>query len=326
MFSSKDIARSFLIHYLPDEISQLIDTDSVNLSKDSYVDSRLRSQFSDLLYHIRLTSGEDAHVYVLFEHKSQPDPQIAWYLLSCMLRIRRQDMKMRQNKRLLPIIPIVVYHGMAEWTAGLNFQELFDVPDELRRFIPGFEYRLCNFHPYHEEPVRGSQQLRIALLLLKTIFRPDILERLPGIFQLIRELPRDLLGFEFLEAVLTYILSATDQIDDGYLSHLVGGVTLNTGDEIMPTLIEKWIEKGMEKGVEKGSQKMARESVAELLEIRFGKRPPQVLTWLNQLTDVPTLKGLLREAATAESIGAFEQFLKAKMQNGDEFRSGKLPV
>ncbi|MGD9974587.1 MAG: Rpn family recombination-promoting nuclease/putative transposase [Desulfatirhabdiaceae bacterium] len=36
MFSSKEIARSFLIHYLPDEISQLIDTDSVNLSKNSY--------------------------------------------------------------------------------------------------------------------------------------------------------------------------------------------------------------------------------------------------------------------------------------------------
>lgn len=70
---------------------------------------------------------------------------------------------------------------------------------------------------------------------------------------------------------------------------------------------------------------MARESVAELLEIRFGKQPPQVMTWLNQLTDVPTLKGLLREAATAESIGAFEQFIKVKMQSGDEFQSRKLP-
>jgi hypothetical protein len=50
MFSSKEIARSFLIHYLPPEFSLLMDSDSVELSKDTYVDSRLRSQFSDLLY------------------------------------------------------------------------------------------------------------------------------------------------------------------------------------------------------------------------------------------------------------------------------------
>ena len=71
MFSSKEIARSFLIHYLPPEFSLLMDSDSVELSKDTYVDSRLRSQFSDLLYNVALTTGEDAHVYVLFEHKSQ---------------------------------------------------------------------------------------------------------------------------------------------------------------------------------------------------------------------------------------------------------------
>jgi hypothetical protein len=61
---------------------------------------------------------------------------------------------------------------------------------------------------------------------------------------------------------------------------------------------------------------MARESVAELLEIRFGNRPPQILTWLNQLTDVPTLKLLHRQAATAQSIGEFEKFLKDKIQSG----------
>jgi len=108
MFSSKEIARSFLIHYLPPEFSLLMDSDSVELSKDTYVDSLLRSQFSDLLYNVALTTGEDAHVYVLFEHKSQPDPLICWYLLSCMVRIWRQDMKMSKNKKLRLIIPVVV--------------------------------------------------------------------------------------------------------------------------------------------------------------------------------------------------------------------------
>jgi predicted transposase/invertase (TIGR01784 family) len=87
VFSFRETARSFLIHYLPPEIGLLLDSDSVELSKDTYIDSRLRSQFYDLLYNVTLTTGEDAHIYVLFEHKSQPDSLISWYLLFCMVRI-----------------------------------------------------------------------------------------------------------------------------------------------------------------------------------------------------------------------------------------------
>jgi predicted transposase/invertase (TIGR01784 family) len=323
VFSFRETARSFLIHYLPPEISLLLDSDSVELSKDTYIDSRLRSQFSDLLYNVTLTTGEDAHIYVLFEHKSQPDSLISWYLLSCMVRIWRQDMKMSKNKKLRAIIPIVLYHGKEEWTAGLNFQDLFEIPVEMKRFIPGFEYRFCNFQRYHDEPVMGGHRLRIALLLLKTIFRPDIKELLPTIFELIWELPCDQSGFEFLEAVLTYITSATNLVDEAYLGRLFERRMQNTGGEIMPTLVEKWIEKWRVEGMEKGSQRTARESVTELLEIRFGNRPPQILTWLNQLTDVPTLKGLLRQAATAHSIGEFEKFLESTVHGGSD-RSSEI--
>jgi hypothetical protein len=35
---------------------------------------------------VTLTTGDAAGIYVLFEHKSQLDPFISWYLLSCMAR------------------------------------------------------------------------------------------------------------------------------------------------------------------------------------------------------------------------------------------------
>jgi hypothetical protein len=135
------------------------------------------------------------------------------------------------------------------------------------------------------------------------------------------------MGIALWEAVLTYITSATNLVDEAYLGRLFEGRMQSTGGEIMPTLVEKWIEKwrdeGMEKWMEKGSQRTARESVTELLEIRFGNRPPQILTWLNQLTDVPTLKGLLRQAATAHSIGEFEKFLESTVHGGSD-RSSEI--
>lgn len=42
--------------------------------------------------------------------------------------------------------------------------------------------------------------------------------------------------FEFLEAILTYLSSATDQVDEVYLGKLVEDTTLNSGGKIMQTL------------------------------------------------------------------------------------------
>ena len=190
------------------------------------------------------------------------------------------------------------------------------MPDVFNRFIPGFEYCFCNFQPNSEEPVRGNTQLRVALLLLKTIFRPDVMAQLPVIFGLIRDVPQDEFFWEYLESILTYISSATEQVDESYMVHLIDDVALNTGGEVMPTLYDKWVNKGIERGIEKGSQKATRESVVELLEIRFGNRPPRIMTWLDQLTDVPTLKQLHRQAATAQSLNEFEMFLETKIQSG----------
>jgi hypothetical protein len=182
----------------------------------------------------------------------------------------------------------------------------------LKRFIPDFEYCLCNLQPPTDVPEKGSLQLRIALMLLKTIFRPDIQEHLPVIFKLIRELPINQAGYEFLEAVLTYISSATDKVDEDCLSQLVEDAVTCTGGEMMPTLIEKWMKKGQEQGI----KKYARESVVELLEIRFGNKPPQILTWLDQVSDVSTLKGFLMRAATVESMREFELFLETAVKSG----------
>ena len=155
---------------------------------------------------------------------------------------------MSKNKKLRAIIPIVLYHGKEEWTAGLNFQDLFEIPVEMKRFIPGFEYRFCNFQHYHDEPVMGGQRLRIALLLLKTIFRPDIKELLPAIFELIWKLPCDQSGFEFLEAVLTYITSATNLV-----MKRIWGICLRGECRVQEVnLCQRWLRNGLINGGMRG--------------------------------------------------------------------------
>ncbi len=63
------------------------------------------------------------------------------------------------------------------------------------------------------------------------------------------------------------------------------------------------------KGIQKGLQQKAREDVIEVLEIRFGSIPSLMIEGITQENDPETLKRLLRQAVTVDSIETFQQYL-----------------
>lgn len=203
ILSRKDEARDFMLHYLPEEVVGLLEADSLELAKDSFVDKELQERFSDLLYRVKLRSGRGAYVYVLFEHKSGSEPLIALHLLRYMVKIWEQWRKQGEVGPLPPIIPWVVYHGRAQWRPALDLRSLFAPAGALSAFLPDFRYLLCDLSAYSDEAIRGMVTLRVALLVLKYIFRKDLEDRLPGILGLLRELTARRSGLEYLETVLT---------------------------------------------------------------------------------------------------------------------------
>src|SRR5215813_2862601 len=87
LLARPETATDFLVNYLPPEIVALLDLSVPELAKDSFIDEELRQHFSDLLYRVKLRSGDDAFVYILFEHKSTPDGWTAFQLLRYEVRI-----------------------------------------------------------------------------------------------------------------------------------------------------------------------------------------------------------------------------------------------
>jgi hypothetical protein len=76
---------------------------------------------------------------------------------------------------------------------------------------------------------------------------------------------------------------------------------------------EGW-EKGQEEGREEGVQAGVRQSIVGVLQARFGVVPTTAAGRLEQVEDLERLQALLREAATAESLAAFE----GALANGEE--------
>ena len=313
-------ARDFLRHYLPPGVAEVLDLDSAEVVKDSFVDEDLREHFSDLLYAVHLSgarfargagitpvSREDALVYVLFEHKSHPDPHVALQLLRYMVRIweqlRRQDLPLR------PILPLVVYHGQAEWKVSRSFQALVQVPDVLAPFTPEYVYWLCDLSQMRDEDLRGAVLLRVALWVLKSIFRADLRQRLPALQRLLVELARQETGINYLRTVLTYLMKTTERDRISRLDYraLLAGVPGAEG--VMPTVADEWIEEGKQQGLERGIVRGHQKAVVQVLAARFESVPADLVEAVSRIQGVSDLVLLLQAAATTRSLAEFAQSL-----------------
>ncbi|GAG95701.1 unnamed protein product, partial [marine sediment metagenome] len=86
VFSQKDNARDLVLSSLPDRIIRVLDLDSIEVSRESFVDRKLASNQSDILIKTRLRKSP-VMIYILVEHKSHPYRWTVFQLLKYMVRI-----------------------------------------------------------------------------------------------------------------------------------------------------------------------------------------------------------------------------------------------
>src|SRR6056297_4274388 len=87
VYSNKENARSLLAEKLPDKVLKLVDLNTLEISKDSFIEKELADYYSDMLYRVNLTDGSQGFIYVLFEHKSYYDKFVHLQLLEYKLVI-----------------------------------------------------------------------------------------------------------------------------------------------------------------------------------------------------------------------------------------------
>jgi len=134
----------------------VLNLETLELSKDSFVDEALQEHYSDLLYRLACKDGHPAYVYVLLEHKSYSDRWTGFQLLRYMVRIWEQEHKQGSLEDLPPIISLVLYHGEFACSAAEDFRALVAAPDALRLFVPDFRYRVCDLSRGEVQRIKGQ--------------------------------------------------------------------------------------------------------------------------------------------------------------------------
>jgi predicted transposase/invertase (TIGR01784 family) len=308
VWSRSEVAWDFLSHYLPAAVVDRFTPSAVSLSKDSFIDERFREHFSDLLYRVELREGGSAYVYVLLEHKSYPDKWVCLQLLRYLLRIWELQIK-QDATQLTPVIPLVLYHGRRQWKVKQNLASLFTNLAGFEAYLPDFRYELCDVTQQEDQAIQGQIMLRIALLLFKYIFRPELHDRLPTIFGLLRELGAKQTGLEYLQVLLRYLAAGAENLSEDMLRQAVDAALNTPEGQTMATLAEVWMQQGFEKGAEQARVMAVRQSILDVLEARFGAVPNELTQVLLRVSDAERFKALLREAARASTLTDFQRRL-----------------
>ncbi len=305
-------ARAFIRTYLPPDLVAHLELDTLQVEQTSFVDPDLRSHQGDLLFRVALKTGGDAYLYFLFEHKSYPDPYVVWQMLRYMVRI--WERVWRKEKRLVPVVPSVVYHGDRPWTEPKALVELVNAPEAVRAYVPDFQYLFYDLTAIEDDTLRANVMLAAGLLLMKYIRQPALRERLGEIVTLIGEMVAAGSGVEAAVALLRYVAEAGRYVTEDELREAVNA--LPKGGEVMATIAQRWLEQGLQQGLQQGIQQGMRDGMVKallaLLRVRFGPEEAQledIRSRLAQVENIEQLEALHITAAQVDDWAAFEQAL-----------------
>jgi predicted transposase/invertase (TIGR01784 family) len=314
-WSDLDNARSFLSHYLPEHVLEVVDLSSLEISKDSFIEMDLSDYYSDMLYRVNLSNGSAGLIYVLFEHKSYYDRYVHLQLLEYMIRIWRLHIKQHKKKPAVPlpiVIPLLICHGRREWPENsVRLVSLLSGPtEELAGYIPDFGFELYDLVQFSDDEIKGTILGRVTMLLLKYVFNPKLHQKLPEILSLLKTLMTKETGLQYLEAVIRYLASVLEE-DEMSLEKLqeiaTKAISTETGRYIM-TLAEKLRKegeikgeiKGEIRGEIKGEIKGLKEAIELGMTLKFPEDVNQVMADIRRIHDVETLLKIKEAIITAK--------------------------
>ncbi|WP_434044558.1 MULTISPECIES: Rpn family recombination-promoting nuclease/putative transposase [Sorangium] len=326
-FSQPEHAAAALRQVLPAALAARIDFASLALQSGSFIDEELAASQSDLLFSARLAEAP-LFIYVLFEHQSTTHPLMAFRLLEYMVRVWKGHLERHPRSTRLPaILPVVLHHSDTGWTAAVTFQDVIDLPPEVLRlmaaYVPHFRFVLDDISKETDEALRARAMTALGRLVLwcfRHARRPDdLVARLSGWYELVREVRGAPGGGAALSRVWRYILNIADPAQPRELLQRLLVAAGPEAEEEIVTIADYLREQGRQAGEREGRQAGEREglqagrlegqrsTLLKLLRLRFGELPEPVVArvraadaaqiegWTERVLSSPTLDDCLTE-------------------------------
>lgn len=273
----RDLAQAFLQFALDSQVSEMIEWDSLALMKDSFIDEKLRSHFTDISYAGLMKTGKPVRVITLIEHKSDA-PAVGELLLQLGRYIFHiwQEHWTRQESFPL-IVPIVLYHGTGLFVKDAAENLFPDLPPQFLKYIPTFEYDLVDLNTFSDETLDTLKTIYLSrfLLALKHSRNEQYIEIFWKKFIILaaeRANNEEILNFSIATAMY---MSATSQSFNKKIMNMENLLSAEEALKYKPYFLELY-EKGVEEGIEKGIQEGIEKGIMNFIKNNPGWSDAQV--------------------------------------------------
>ncbi|MBK8049405.1 MAG: Rpn family recombination-promoting nuclease/putative transposase [Anaerolineales bacterium] len=200
-----------------------------------------------------------------------------------MVRIWEAGQKQKPPAPLAPILPIVVYHGLAPWREPLNMGGLFPGPAAMRPHWPTFTYQLVDLSQVPEKAAAGMLHLEAALWALRNSHREDVVDHLAELLSLLAELTLIYGAVQYSITILHYVSSVHKDVDAVTIRQALRDASVDAGEKLMATWLDERYEAGKEIGEQKGRTEEARRIALNFLQHRFGPLDATLAARVNSL-------------------------------------------
>lgn len=261
-----DTARDFLDIHLPTELRAICDLNTLQLASGSFVEEDLTSQYSDVLYSLKM-QDEEGYLHILLEHQSSPDKKMAFRLMRYAIAVMQRHIE-SGHKQLPLVIPILFYQGkLSPYPYSLCWLDMFPSSAQAKRLYSE-PFPLVDITVIPDDEIMQHRRIAILELLQKHIRHRDLME--------LRERLVTLLQMEYttesqILTLLHYMLHSgyTEQPKIFY-NELAsrtpqGEVMMTLGEWFEDQGIQKGIQKGIQEGMQQGKTEASRRVAIRLL-------------------------------------------------------------
>ncbi len=310
LFSSPELVRDLVLGFIPDAWLHSLDYSTLEKMPGSYVTDDLRHRADDVVWRVKV-GAEWVYLYILIEFQSKVDPWMAVRMMSYVGLLYQDLIKAKQvlpQRKLPPVLPIVLYNGDAPWTAASNIADLIPkVPGLVAQFVPHMQYLLIAENRYTEADLAPMHNLAAAVMRLQ---RPHDQAEVLAVIDKLNDWLAD--NPELMRIFAIWIRAVLLRQSKHHLA-LPKVQDLKELKMTLATRLEQWaheseqkgLEKGLQKGLQKGRQEGHREgqarSLQRLLVTRFGPLGAATLADLEH-ANLAQLEAWFDRAITARSL------------------------
>ena len=269
--SNKLASREFMNSHLPETLKKLVDTSSLHLEQESFVEDELKNSISDVLFSVKLNDGSDGYIYILLEHQSSSDKWMALRLQKYMINVCDKHLADNPEAKKLPLVyPMVFYNGKGRYRSERNFWNLFNKKELAKEFWTS-DHQLINVHDIPDDELKQQSFAGLMQFLMKHIHDRDLINIWRDLMKdaIINKVIEVDVGYDYLRIAFRYIATRLNRDNIANIEELWKSTTREKSEGNMISVAEEWAMQGLQQGKMEEKVHMAKIMIEKHLDLAF---------------------------------------------------------